>query len=114
MSMRVDPDCCCGGAPVTRREVLARAGTGLGLIGLASVLDQARLLGGSVPAPTRNPLSPKAPPLRQRAKRIIHIYLSGGPSHIDTFDPKPLLQKYAGKPLPSSIHLTTERPTGNA
>src|SRR5262249_11376484 len=50
---------------------------------------------------------------RPRATRVIHIYLNGGPSQVDTFDPKPALAKYAGKPLPSG-NLTTERHTGAA
>ena len=47
-----------------------------------------------------------------RAKRVIHFFLNGGPSHVDTFDPKPALQKYAGQPVPTN--LTTERKTGAA
>ena len=47
-----------------------------------------------------------------KAKRVIHFFLNGGPSHVDTFDPKPALQKYAGQPLPET--LTTERKTGAA
>ena len=47
-----------------------------------------------------------------KAKRVIHFFLNGGPSHVDTFDPKPLLEKYAGQPVPQT--LTTERKTGAA
>jgi hypothetical protein len=43
---------------------------------------------------------------------VIHLFLSGGPSHVDTFDPKPALDKYHGQPLPQSMHLITERRTG--
>ena len=92
----------------TRREILARTGTGLGLLGLAGLIaDDVRA------ADALNPLAPKKPPLPAKAKHIIHVYLNGGPSQMDTFDPKPALQKYAGKPLPSG-NLTTERPTGAA
>ncbi|MEN9677074.1 MAG: hypothetical protein RIS76_2970, partial [Verrucomicrobiota bacterium] len=59
------------------------------------------------------PLSPRSPLVRARAKRIIHIYLNGGPSQVDTFDPKPALLKYAGQKLPGG-NLTTERPLGAA
>ena len=59
-----------------------------------------------------DPLAPKQPPLPAKAKRVIHIFMNGGPSQVDTWDPKPALQKYAGKSIP--IHLRTERPTGAA
>lgn len=58
-------------------------------------------------------MTPKSPHFRPRAKRIIHIYLNGGPSQVDTFDPKPALAKYAGRLLPTG-NLTTERPLGAA
>src|SRR5262245_5085561 len=94
-------------AGLTRRAMLRRMGTGLGMLGLAGVLHDSRLLAAS------NPLAPRAPHFPPRAKHVIHIYLNGGPSQIDTFDPKPMLAKYAGKPLPAG-NLTTERATGAA
>ncbi|HLW64402.1 MAG TPA: DUF1501 domain-containing protein, partial [Gemmataceae bacterium] len=60
-----------------------------------------------------NPLAPKLPHFPARAKHVIHIYLNGGPSQVDTFDPKPLLKKFEGKTLPTG-NLTTERHTGSA
>ena len=91
-----------------RRELLSRAGIGLGMLGLAGLLAE------EVPAATPGlPLSPKRPHFAAKAKRVIHIFLNGGPSHVDTFDPKPLLTKYAGKPLPVP-NLQTESPTGSA
>jgi hypothetical protein len=72
---------------------------GVGLIGLAGVLaDDAHAHG------------PHFPP---KAKRLVHLFMNGGPSHIDTFDPKPLLEKYHGKPLPGP-NLRTERKTAGA
>ena len=56
---------------------------------------------------------PKAPQFPGKAKRVIHIFANGGPSHVDTFDPKPSLDKYAGKALPME-NLPTERKTGAA
>ena len=85
----------------TRREFLSRAGAGLGLLGLGGLMARA------------NPLAPKAPHFRPRAKRIIHLFMNGGPSHVDTFDPKPALQRFAGRMLPSA-NLATERKTGAA
>src|SRR5205823_9826907 len=96
---------------MTRRELLCRMGTGLGMLGLAGLLREADMLGSSAQAAT--PLAPKAPHFPGRAKHVIHIYLNGGPSQIDTFDPKPLLHKYAGQMLPTG-NLTTERRTGTA
>src|SRR5438477_3716920 len=89
----------------TRRELLAHLGTGLGLLGLATLLEPARA--------ATDPLAPRTPHFPPKAKHVIHIYLNGGPSQVDTFDPKPLLAKYAGKKLPSG-NLSTERPTGGA
>ena len=76
---------------------------GFGALGLAGLLDGA----------AKNPLLPKSPHYRPRAKRIIHLFMNGGPSHVDTFDPKPSLQKYAGRMLPTP-NLPTERKTGAA
>lgn len=59
-----------------------------------------------------NPLAAKGPHFPAKAKRVIHLFMNGGPSHVDTFDPKPMLEKYAGKPLPKM--LPTERKTGAA
>ena len=99
---------------LTRREFLNRCGMGMGALSLAS------LFGGmsSVQAETAqaggfiNPLTPKQPHFPGTAKRIIHIFANGGPSHVDTFDPKPALEKYHGKAIP--LQLKTERKTGAA
>src|SRR3979409_2344848 len=96
--------------PLSRRDFLARSGTGLGLLGLAGVLGDAGLLGAAAPA---NPLAQRPTHFPAKAKHIIHIYLNGGPSQVDTFDPKPLLKKNEGKMLPQG-NLTTERKTGTA
>ena len=59
-----------------------------------------------------SPLAPKQPHFAAKAKRVIHLFLNGGPSHVDTFDHKPALDKYHGQELPRSMHLVTERRTG--
>ena len=87
---------------IDRRQALAHMGTGLGLLALPSLLEAAG-----------NPLAAKKPHFPARAKHIIHVYLNGGPSQVDTWDPKPQLTKYAGKKLPVG-NLTTERETGVA
>lgn len=63
-------------------------------------------------ADDRNPLAPKAPHFPARAKHVIYLFLNGGPSQVDTFDPKPMLDKYHGQPMPTG-NLKTERKTGN-
>ena len=88
---------------MTRRELLQTMGTGFGMLGLADAVHAA--------SPT-SPLAPKAPHFPARAKHIIFLFLNGGPSQVDTFDPKPLLAKYSNQPMPSG-NLKTERKTGN-
>ncbi len=102
--------------PISRREILRRTGTGFGMLGLAGLLRDAGLLGDATAragAAAANPLAPKPPQFPGKAKRVIHIYLNGGPSQVDTFDPKPLLNRYEGKMLPQG-NLSTERKTGAA
>ena len=98
---------------LTRREFLCRCGMGMGALGLAGFFGNVGALGASLePAGFVNPLAPKAPQFPAKAKRVIHLFMNGGPSHVDTFDPKPSLEKYAGKLLP--MDLKTERKTGAA
>ena len=82
----------------TRREMLSRVGMGMGALAMAP------LLAGSA-----TKIGPQFP---GKAKRVIHLFMNGGPSHVDTFDPKPSLAQYAAKPIP--ITLKTERRTGAA
>jgi DNA-binding transcriptional MerR regulator len=96
-----------------RREMLSRCGMGLGLLGLASLLQETGLrqaVAGQ--AASHLPMAPRPPHFAGKAKRVVHLFMNGGPSHLDTFDPKPLLDKLHGKPLPSSLR--TERKTGAA
>jgi hypothetical protein len=98
--------------PITRRELLARSGLGFAGLALGQLGDAAAF---AQPADeiARCPLMPKTPPFAAKAKHVIHLFMNGGPSHVDTFDPKPALKKYAGKPLPMA-YLATERKTGAA
>ena len=101
--------------PSTRREFLSRSGTGLGSLGLASLLSGGSGSGGlthAAPVGT-SPMIAHAPQFAGKAKHVIHIFLNGGPSHVDTFDPKPSLTKYHGQTLPTT-NLPTERKTGAA
>jgi hypothetical protein len=99
---------------LSRRELLCRSGAGMGALALAELVAGAPIspaAGGA--AGYANPMLPKAPHCEPRARRVIQLFLNGGPSHVDTFDPKPALQKYAGRDLPSP-NLRTERKTGAA
>jgi len=94
--------------------MLTRCGTGLGVMALASLLDDVGLLTASATAgPASLPLAPRAPHFVPRAKRVVHLFMNGGPSQVDTFDPKPALDRYHGQPLPLN-NLRTERKTGAA
>ena len=84
----------------TRRDILNRAGLGFGSLALGGLLTEMGLTQAS--AQTGNPLAPKAPHFPGKAKRVIHLFQNGGPSQIDTFDPKPLLKKFEGKKLDTS------------
>ena len=84
----------------SRREFLFRSGGGLGGIALNYLL--ARDARADSPKPGANPLAAKAPHFEPKAKRVIFLFMVGGPSQVDLFDPKPALAKWAGKPLPES------------
>jgi hypothetical protein len=99
---------------LSRRQMLARCGTGFGVLALGSVLDQAGLLTGPARAESAAfPLAPRAPHFTAKARRVVHLFMNGGPSQVDTFDPKPALDRYHGQPLPLN-NLRTERKTGAA
>src|SRR5262245_42656664 len=82
--------------PLSRRALLGRTAVGFGSLALASLLaDASAALGAAV-----DPLSAKPPHFPARAKRVIFLFMKGGPSQVDTFDPKPLLTRDDGKPCP--------------
>jgi hypothetical protein len=74
--------------PLSRRDLLRRAGAGFGILGLAGALNAAGLLGTAQAGGTHFPA---------RARRVIFLFMNGGPSHVDTFDPKPALKKHANQ-----------------
>jgi hypothetical protein len=86
----------------------------MGTLGLANLFGTLGLTAPSALADgAALSLAPRPPHFAPKAKRVIHFFLNGGPSHVDTFDPKPALTKYAGQPLPTE-YLRTERKTGAA
>ncbi len=96
-----------------RRELLRRSGLGFGSLALGEVLAKSGLAADQTKPPSvKAPLTPKPPHFPAKAKHVIHIFLNGGCSHVDTFDPKPALEKFRGKELP--LKLRTERKTGAA
>jgi|688.fasta_scaffold04691_9 hypothetical protein len=93
---------------VDRRGWLSRCGLGVGALALPGLLADSLQAG----AQRASPMAPKTPHFPARAKHLIHIFCNGGPSHVDTFDPKPSILKYAGQPMPGETP-RTERPTGS-
>src|SRR5580698_1134284 len=96
----------------SRRQILRTMGTGFCMAGFAGILDASKTAGTKTLPETSAPMSPKAPHFAASAKHVIFLFLNGGPSQVDTFDPKPILQKYSGQPMPSGP-LKSERRTGN-
>lgn len=95
-----------------RRQFLLKAGGGIGGLALAGLMQQEAR--AAWPGAT-DPLAPRQPHFAPRAKRVIWLFMHGGPSHMDLFDPKPDLAKYAGQPLPGSFGevMTRRKVAGN-
>jgi hypothetical protein len=87
-------------SPHSRRQWLASAGSGFGALALQALLAEES---SAADSKSPNPLAPKPPHHKPTAKACIFLFMEGGPSHMDTFDPKPMLNKLAGKPLPESF-----------
>ena len=111
---------CADDFCVTRRQFLNRFGMGFGALSLAGLLGNS--LGATTPsaAPNLSPLAPKVPMFPGKATRVIHIFSQGGPSHIDTWDPKPGIEKFIGKdvkeiggiPLPTQFKFEKKGQSG--
>jgi hypothetical protein len=97
---------------VSRRDLLRQSACGFGFLGLAALLAEESSL--CAEPKSVDPLSPKPPHFAPKAKRVIFLFMQGGPSSIDTFDPKPRLTRDDGKPLPFKRPLTfAEGDVGN-
>jgi hypothetical protein len=96
---------CCGVSTnledyfLTRRQLLHRVGMGLGALSLAHLLDPRDLVAAPAAQPAAGPLAPRPPHFPGKAKAVIHIFAQGAPSHIDTWDPKPMLTRMDGKTI---------------
>src|ERR687896_190955 len=101
-------ECGSRSRALSRRELLRTVGGGLGTLGLASVLDQPASASGlpsQPPIPNTQPLP--MPHFAPRAKRVIHLFMNGGPFQGDLFDPKPAINQYAGQ-RPAEVQFRTE------
>ena len=87
----------------TRRDFLARAGAGFGSVAMAALLGQNPIHAAEKDDAALSPMAPKRPHYAPRAKSVIFLFMEGGPSAMDLFDPKPKLNELAGKPLPPSF-----------
>lgn len=94
---------------MNRREMLQQAGCGFGMLALAGLCAEAQ----AADASSASPLAVRASHYAAKAKRVIFLFMSGGPSHVDLFDPKPELVKQNGKPLPFEMPKLVRTKTGN-
>jgi hypothetical protein len=109
--------CHCGhfaAPPLTRREMLLKCANGFGSLALIALLGDKAFANqppqGSVAA---GPMSPRPPHFPPKARNVIFLYMDGGPSQVDTFDPKPLLQKEHGTPFKMKMEPTQFNNNGN-
>ncbi|MBG89721.1 MAG: hypothetical protein CMO80_22870 [Verrucomicrobiales bacterium] len=88
---------------IWRRDFLRSAGAGFGMLALQAMMDKEGLLASPAKPGVMNPLAPRGPHFDAKARNVIFLFMSGGPSHVDLFDYKPDLIKLAGKPIPESF-----------
>ena len=98
---------------LSRRELLRRCGAGFGSLALSALLAEQAAAETAGDARGDDPLAPRVPHFAPRARRVIFLFMHGGPSQIDTFDPKPLLTRDHGKPLPFDKPRVVSAETGN-
>src|SRR5580692_1958082 len=83
---------------LSRRQILQHAGLGFGALALTGLARR------DANASAANPLAPRPPHFAPKAKSVIYLFMHGGPSQVDTFDPKPTLARYDGQPPPKEFH----------
>src|SRR5687768_2130192 len=88
--------------PLSRRDMLLRCANGFGAVAFAALAcsDESRASAGA------GPLAPRPPHFRPRARNVIFLYMDGGPSQVDTFDPKPRLDREHGQPIRMRVEPT--------
>ena len=92
--------------PLSRRDFLVRSANGFGAAALAALLAEDGRGAETGESAGSSPFAPKKPQYAPRATNVIFLFMDGGPSQVDTFDPKPLLEKYHGKPFPAKVEPT--------
>ena len=97
--------------PLSRREALCRMGSGFGMLSFASIVSESIARAATLPDTNGVP-GARIPNFKPKAKHVIFLFMNGGLSQVDSFDPKPMLDKYHGQPLPGEIP-QHERKTGN-
>lgn len=97
----------------TRRDMLTQSANGFGMLALSAMLADEAKADAKINVPIQDPLAPKAPQFPAKAKRVIFLFMHGGPSQVDTFDYKPLLERDDGKPLPFNKPRIVSGQTGN-
>src|SRR5258706_8338106 len=100
-------------SPLNRRQMLKRFASGFGMLGVAGLFADDFVASALAGAADSNPLTVRPPQFPAKAKRVIFLFMSGGPSHVDTFDPKPRLLADMGKPLPFEKPKLERTKTGN-
>jgi hypothetical protein len=98
---------------MSRREMLRYCANGFGTLGMAALLAEKAHASPLTSHASANALAVREPMFTPKAKRVIFLFMSGGPSHVDTFDPKPLLTRDSGKPLPFTKPSLERTKTGN-
>src|SRR5256712_3926773 len=108
--------CHCGrfaAPPITRRQMLLQCANGFGAIALMALVGDKAFGGVAPPASRTGPMSPRPPHYPPKARNVIFLYMDGGPSQVDTFDPKPRLQKEHGQPFKMKMEPTQFNNNGN-
>ena len=102
-----------GPGKISRRDMLAKCSTGFGLVALSGLMAGGKALAAAGGPAKPSPFAPRAPHFPPKVKSVIFCFMSGGVSHVDTFDPKPRLRRDHGKPMPVPVRPTMFNQNGN-
>src|SRR5437588_5478942 len=91
-------------APLTRRQMLLQCANGFGALALTSLLGESAY--GEILRQDKTPLTPRPPQHQAKATSVIFLFMDGGPSQVDTFDPKPRLDREHGMPIKVKVEPT--------
>ncbi len=98
---------------LSRRDMLAKCSTGFGMVALSGLIGGGKVLASAAAATPPNPFAPRPTHFAPKVKSVIFCFMSGGVSHVDTFDPKPRLKRDHGKPMPVPVRPTMFNENGN-